>query len=148
MIRIYFAGSIRGGRGLAERYMKLIHLLRSYGQVYTEHVGDDSKIAGDEGFLSNEEIHDRDMGWLRDSDLVVAEVSVPSLGVGYEIAMATELGKPVLCLYHKDASHRLSAMISGSSKLTVELYDSVSEAGRIAGSFIKEVVGDTPGYKS
>ncbi|MEZ4526596.1 MAG: hypothetical protein R2941_11810 [Desulfobacterales bacterium] len=39
-MKIYFAGSIRGGRDDVEIYRKLIAFLKSFGQVLTEHVGD------------------------------------------------------------------------------------------------------------
>ena len=38
-MKIYFAGSIRGGREEEETYLKLIEHLATYGQVLTEHVG-------------------------------------------------------------------------------------------------------------
>uniref|UniRef100_A0A8C2Y0N5 2'-deoxynucleoside 5'-phosphate N-hydrolase 1 n=1 Tax=Capra hircus TaxID=9925 RepID=A0A8C2Y0N5_CAPHI len=45
-------------------------------------------------------IHDRDLAWLQQADVVVAEVTQPSLGVGYELGWAVALHKPVLCLFH------------------------------------------------
>ena len=39
-MKIYFAGSIRGGRNDKEIYLKLIQHLSNYGEVLTEHVGD------------------------------------------------------------------------------------------------------------
>jgi len=124
MINIYFAGSIRGGRHLAERYQKIIAMLQLHGNVYTEHVGDNSLIDRDNEHLSDEEIHDRDMDWIGKSDLMVAEVSLPSLGVGYEIARAICSGIPVLCLYDENAAHRLSAMIAGSDEIKLVKYKS------------------------
>ena len=112
--------------------------MKKHGQVYTEHVGDDNKISRDDGSLTDRDIHDRDMDWIRNADLMVAEVSVPSLGVGYEIASAIRLGKPLLCLFNRNAKHRLSAMISGSDALKVEKYDSPEQAGKILEEFIKE----------
>ena len=47
------------------------------------------------------------------SDVVVAEVTQPSLGVGYEIGRTVELGKPLLCLYRPVEGRLLSAMIRG-----------------------------------
>jgi len=39
---------------------------------------------------------------------VVAEVTIPSLGVGYEIGRAVALGKRVLCLYRaRDGASKL-----------------------------------------
>ena len=74
IINIYFAGSIRGGRQLAEKYKKIIELLGSHGNVYTEHVGDDAAIGIDSNTKSDREIHDRDMEWIHQSDIMVAEV--------------------------------------------------------------------------
>jgi hypothetical protein len=52
-LKIYFAGSIRGGRNDAELYHKIVrHLQENYGHVLTEHVGSlDVKDAGDNLFL-------------------------------------------------------------------------------------------------
>lgn len=138
MIRIYFAGSIRGGREVTGRYNELIKILQSHGRVITEHVGDDNQISRDDVNLTDREIHDRDMDWLRNADIMVAEVSVPSLGVGYEIANAIRFGKPLLCLYYKNAEHLLSAMISGCDELEVAMYDSIGQAGEIVEEFIQE----------
>ena len=39
-MKIYFAGSIRGGRDDKELYLEIINLLGKYGKVLTEHIGD------------------------------------------------------------------------------------------------------------
>ena len=112
-MRIYFAGSIRGGREDWALYREIINVLGEYGTVLTEHIGDSElQITGED--LPDREVHDRDLGWLRSCDYLVAEVTTPSLGVGYEIAKATEWGKPVLCLFRAEKGRRLSAMIAGS----------------------------------
>ena len=123
MCKFYFCGSIRGGRQMAADYQKLIQWLSAYGQVLTEHVGSDRVIKDRDGALSDREIHDRDLGWISESDLVIAEVTVPSLGVGYEIARALQMGKPVWCLVQRDAEHTLSAMIGGCPDVTVIPYE-------------------------
>ncbi|XP_069104130.1 5-hydroxymethyl-dUMP N-hydrolase-like isoform X2 [Argopecten irradians] len=112
-MKIYFAGSIRGGRQDAELYLRIIDKLQSYGTVLTEHVG--AKTLEDcEKNLSEKEIHDRDMAWLQDCDVLVAEVTQPSLGVGYEIGRAITLNKRILCLFRPDSGKSLSAMIAGA----------------------------------
>ena len=87
-MKIYFAGSIRGGRDDAKIYSQIIEFLQEYGQVLTEHIGKINLNTKGESTLSDKQIHDRDMKWLLDSDLMVAEVTNPSLGVGYEIGRA------------------------------------------------------------
>jgi len=127
-MKIYFAGSIRGGRNDKEFYLRLILYLQQHGDVLTEHVGNQGlTFIGEEG-LTDEAIYDRDMAWLQATDVVVAEVSTPSLGVGYEIAKAESLGKPILCLWRNDQNRRLSAMIGGSRKIKKEAYDTFEEA--------------------
>jgi nucleoside 2-deoxyribosyltransferase len=137
-LTIYFAGSIRGGRELSDTYLEIIDLLRSFGRVFTEHIGDDKRINQEGAVLSDAEIHDRDMDWLRQSDLVIAEVSTASLGVGYEIGRAIHLGKPVLCLIRAGASGRLSAMISGSNDLELHKYSNVEEIRAVVEQFIQD----------
>ena len=123
---IYFAGSIRGGRDDQKIYADIIALLRNYGTVVTEHVGDADVMLGGEN-APDREIHDRDLAWLRDADVVVAEVTAPSLGVGYEIGRSVEWGKRILCLYRPGNGHMLSGMIAGCDALTVHQYSRVDE---------------------
>lgn len=127
MTKIYFCGSIRGGRQLASLYQKIITLLKTHGQVLTEHLGDDKKIETKDRILSDRQIHDRDLDWIRQSDLVVAEVTIPSLGVGYEIGRATEMNKPVLCLFDASSDKNLSAMIAGSEAVNNHVYNGLDD---------------------
>ncbi len=127
-MKIYFAGSIRAGREDQEIYLQLIQGLQGHGPVLTEHVGDpDLTELGDDG-PSDRMIYQRDMAWLAEAALMVAEVTVPSLGVGYEIGRAESRGIPVLCLYRERDGRRLSAMISGNPKVTVTKYSTTEEA--------------------
>ncbi len=127
---IYFAGSIRAGRGDVGIYADLIQHLSGYGQVITEHVGDYSLSISGQCHLSDRFIHDRDLRWLRSSDFVVAEVTNPSLGVGYEIATAISWRIPVIALY-RGGKGALSAMISGSPDIETHVYANLDEARRI-----------------
>ncbi|TVR33744.1 MAG: nucleoside 2-deoxyribosyltransferase [Balneolaceae bacterium] len=123
-MKIYFSGSIRGGRQDADLYKRLIDELKRYGTVLTEHIGsdtvDDSK--------TDRQIHEEDMAWLRESDIVIAEGSTPSLGVGYEIGRAIEMRKRVVCLYREVGGKAVSAMINGSPDVECFTYSGYSEA--------------------
>ena len=127
-MQFYFCGSIRGGREKASFYRLLISRLREHGPVLTEHVGDDQTIETEGQEMDDIQIHDRDLDWIKASDVVVAEVSVPSLGVGYEIGRAIEMGKPVLCLFDLRSGNALSAMIAGCSQVFLKNYRSDEEA--------------------
>ena len=136
-MNIYFCGSIRGGRDLAETYEKMIGMLGSYGKVLTEHLGSNEEIESQDRILSDKEIHDRDLQWIVESDLLVAEVTVPSLGVGYEIGRAIEMSKPVLCLFNSGSEYTISAMISGSNKVEMKYYQSLDEVKELFEVFFR-----------
>jgi hypothetical protein len=133
-LRIYFSGAIRGGRNDAQMYHDLIEYLKTFGKVLTEHIGRLDLV--DEREMPPCQIHDRDLTWLKSSDVVIAEVTTPSLGVGYELGRAVEMGKPILCLYRKNDDKRLSGMISGSPGIISVVYEEIDEARVWIGSFI------------
>tara|TARA_B100000686_G_C16446196_1_gene789605 strand:+ start:222 stop:632 length:411 start_codon:yes stop_codon:yes gene_type:complete len=126
-MKIYFAGSIRGGRDDADRYNKIINHLKKYGEVLTEHVGSDLLTHKGENTLNDNQIHDRDMNWLLSSDIIIAEVTNPSLGVGYEIGRAIEHKKKIICLFYTKSNNRLSAMISGSKDVVLFNYNNLNQ---------------------
>jgi 2'-deoxynucleoside 5'-phosphate N-hydrolase len=133
-MNIYFAGSIRGGREDKALYLEIIRLLGEYGHVHTEHIGDAQlSVVGEAA--DNRMIHDRDLSWLQESEYVVAEVTTPSLGVGYELGKATEWGKPTLCLFRPSDGRALSAMIAGSGGVKVHEYQRAAELRGIFDEF-------------
>ena len=121
-MKIYFAGAIRGGRDDKELYLKIIDYLKRYGKVLTEHVGDQSINTLGENNNKDNFIYKRDIGWLKECDFVIAEVTTPSLGVGYEIGRAIQFNKKVICLYRDIQDKRLSAMIAGNKNLKIINY--------------------------
>lgn len=135
-MNIYFAAAIRGGRQDASTYKELLTFLQLSGTVLTEHVADEILLQ-EEKYLSEQEIYTRDIGWLGQADVLIAEVSTPSLGVGYELAMAETLGLPCLCLFHKVNGGDLSAMIAGNPYFTTLFYKNVSKLYAPILDFIK-----------
>ncbi|AKB52472.1 deoxynucleoside 5'-monophosphate N-glycosidase [Methanosarcina barkeri str. Wiesmoor] len=110
--KIFLSGSIRGGRQLLGTYRFMFDTLEEAGaEVLSWHVAD-PELEKTEMRMTEEEIYARDMGLLLKSDALIAEVTVPSTGVGYEICRALVQRIPVLCLYSPDAS--VSAMVLGN----------------------------------
>lgn len=135
-MKIYFAGSIRGGRTDAELYQRMIAYIQRQHTVLTEHVGDLSKSMT-EGLANRDKaIYEQDTAWLRESDLVIAECTTPSLGVGYELAYAEKYQKPVHIFYDKSRT-KISAMLSGNSYFKLHPYRNEEELYRI----LDEVLG-------
>ncbi|HMG74480.1 MAG TPA: nucleoside 2-deoxyribosyltransferase [Pyrinomonadaceae bacterium] len=133
-MKIYFAGEIRGGREDSALYLELVELLRPYGTVLTEHIADEQLTSLGES-MDDRAIHDRDLAWLKEADCLVAEVTTPSLGVGFEIGKATEWGLWVLCLFRPNTGRTLSALIGGSDRLTVREYQDACQVKKIFDEF-------------
>lgn len=121
MKKIYFAGSIRGGRVDAELYGRLIKYMQKTAVVLTEHVGSPHLNLLEQG-KRDIEIYDEDMAWLRESDVIVAECTCPSLGVGYELAYAEAKGKPCHIFYDRTKT-QLSAMLTGNPYFHIHPYE-------------------------
>lgn len=126
-MKIYFSGSIRGGRSQVDVYRTVIDFLKQNNIVLTEHIGDVQYLDSEKG-MSDADIRNRDVAWINEADLVIADCSIPSLGVGYELALAQQLNKPVIILYDPTIS-KLSAMISGTEYFSdINPYHTADEA--------------------
>ena len=126
-VKIYFSGAISGGRDELPTYQHIVRRLTSLGHaVPSEHVADPNILSAD-GALSPREVYARDVRWIDESAAMIAEISTPSLGVGYEIGYALAREMPVLCLYREGLF--VSKMITGhpSPRLTVATYRDVDE---------------------
>jgi hypothetical protein len=121
MKKIYFAGSIRGGRIDAGLYRRIIEYIQETDIVLTEHIGRPDLNLMEQG-KRDVEIYDQDTTWLRESDLVIAECSCPSLGVGYELAYAEKIGKPCHIFYDRSKT-QLSAMLTGNPYFHIHPYE-------------------------
>lgn len=138
MTAIYFSGSISGEAGDAAWYAEAVRSLRAAGH----HVYADPYLCGDaRSGAPAEEIFERDMAWLREvaaqRGVLIADVSVPSLGVGYEIAVARyELKMPVYAVYNSDSPFKLSAMVRGDTAISILEY-SVDLQSYIIGQLIE-----------
>lgn len=137
-MKIYFAGSIRGGREDKDLYLEIIKKLGKYGQVLTEHIGDKNLSGLGESALTDEFIYKRDIAWLNEADAVVADVTTLSLGVGYELGYATGK-KPVLCLYRPSPDRRMSAMINGNQDIQVRQYQKIEEVDALLADFFMQL---------
>ena len=120
-MKIYFAGSIRGGRIDAALYQRLIAYMQRTDVVLTEHIGRPDLNLLEQG-KRDVEIYDQDTGWLRESDILIGECTCPSLGVGYELAYAEKIGKPCHIFYDRTKT-QLSAMLTGNPYFYIHPYE-------------------------
>jgi nucleoside 2-deoxyribosyltransferase len=126
-MNVYFAASIRAGRDLQPTYERVVqHLKDAEHTILSEQVASRT-VEADERHRRDREIYRRDIAQLDRCDVVVAEVTTPSLGVGYEIAYALHhLDRPVVCLCR--TGENLSAMLMGNDhpRLQVIFYDDLN----------------------
>jgi len=135
MKKVYFACSIRGGRDDADLYGELVGIIKKYAEVLTEIFA--SKSLTPVGMKEpSGDIWSNDIRWIGQSDAVIAEVTNPSLGVGYEIARAEKMSKPILCLFRPENEKKLSAMIQGSPSATVVEYWQLDTAEHAIATFL------------
>ena len=141
-MKIYFACSITGGREYEKNYQAITRFLLDRGfEVPTAHLAE-SNILEVEQIVIPGDVYARDVDWILSSDMLIAEVSVPSHGVGYEIGFALNAGKPVLCLH--DAGRKVSKMITGNPHplLKVRAYEEIPQALEQINEFVKIVTKD------
>jgi nucleoside 2-deoxyribosyltransferase len=137
-MNIYFACSITGGREFEPVYQAIIKALLADGHsIPTAHLAD-SGVKALEAIVSPREVYERDVAWIRDCDALIAEVSTPSHGVGYEISYALSVGKPVLCIYQE--GQPISKMLTGNSHphILVNPYQNPENAVATIRSFLSK----------
>jgi 2'-deoxynucleoside 5'-phosphate N-hydrolase len=135
-LNIYFACSITGGRDFEPVYQSIIAALLADGHdIPTAHLAA-AEVKALEAIVSPRDVYERDVAWIGDCEALVAEVSTPSHGVGYEVAFALSIGKPVLCIYQE--GQPVSKMLSGNSHPSIQVkgYHDTEQAIAIIRSFL------------
>ncbi|HUP65946.1 MAG TPA: nucleoside 2-deoxyribosyltransferase [Thermoanaerobaculia bacterium] len=125
---IYFSGSISGGRGDLEIYRRLVELLKAHGFQVNAGEVTSAEVGVGGSPLESPEVFERDLRWIeevaRAGGALIAEVTTPSHGVGYEIATARwRFGIPVVALFRPASGRRCSAMIAGDPGIHLVEYD-------------------------
>ena len=138
-MNIYFACSITGGRAYQPIYESITRALLANGHVVpTAHLAE-AGVVDEEKIIEPGIVYARDVAWMRTADALIAEVSVPSHGVGYEIGYTLGLGKPVLCLHEQGKP--VSKMITGNPdpKLRVRTYQNIAQVVELVKKFLAEL---------
>ena len=118
-MHIYLACTVRGDRGALRVTRLLADRLEQLGHtVLTRHLLLDD-VEAQEAELSERDVFERDVQWLEAADVLIAEASGSSYGVGFEvgyvIGRAGQTKQRVLQLY--DAARRpfVSRLIAGNT---------------------------------
>jgi nucleoside 2-deoxyribosyltransferase len=124
-MNIYFSCSITGGRHDQAIYQHIVEYLVAKGHVIpTAHLSR-ADILDEEMMIDPQEVYNRDMKWVQECSALVAEVSTPSHGVGYEIALALFLDKPVFCCFRDGV--KVSKMLTGNTCPNLKVFSYSNE---------------------
>ncbi len=130
-MKVYLAAPMRGVREALPTVRRLASAITGSGcELLTPHVLDET-VDVDCG-LTPEEVYERDVRLLEEADAVVAEVSYPSLGVGFEVAYGLLKGKRVIAMCEEGRVNSTSALIRGirDPRFKLVIYSSPEDAVR------------------
>lgn len=125
-MKIYISGSIYGGREKLETYKKIIPALENFAEVLNRNIADD-EVLEKEAAQNDEDIFNDLELKIKSADLVFAEVTIPSLGVGYELGLADTIGKKVIGIYDSTITPKVSTMIRGNKRIKLISYENIDE---------------------
>ena len=144
-MNIYLACTVRGDRGAVTALRGLAAWLEREGHtVLTKHLLADD-VETSESRLTERDVFQRDMEWLRDADRLIAEASGSSYGVGFEVGYvlgrAEQSGQRVLLLFDATRRDRVSRLIAGNAhpSCTTRAYASPAELQRAVADFLAPV---------
>ncbi len=142
-MNIYFSCSITGGRSDQAVYQTIVSHLLDLGHEVPTAILASPTVPSLESVVAPHKVYERDVNWVKNCDALVAEVSTPSHGVGYEIALALTLAKPVFCCHARN--RRVSKMITGNSHpgIRVFAYSNEKELLTEVDRFLSEIQTDS-----
>jgi nucleoside 2-deoxyribosyltransferase len=138
-VNVYFSCSLTGGREDQDIYGHIVdHLLVRGHEVPTAHLAR-PEVMDLERVVIPADVYRRDIDWIEGCQAMIAEVSTPSHGVGYEVAYALARGKPVLCCYREGKP--VSKMLTGNDSpgLEVRAYRDESHAMELVDAFLQKL---------
>jgi nucleoside 2-deoxyribosyltransferase len=145
-VKIYLACTVRGDRGALDTVRTLADALEAMGHtVLTRHLlAEDVETA--ESALTEKDVFTRDMAWLTAADVVIADASGSSYGVGFEVGYvlgrSDVSGQRVLLLYDKARRTAVSRLISGNvhPHCTIYAYRAAEDLLRVLPAFLQQAL--------
>ena len=129
-MKIYFGFTVAGDRSTLDTARTVVGWLERKGhEVLTRHLVSDNAWEADRA-ISAQEVYSRDMGWLEQCDLFIAEVSGCSFGLGFETGyLLGATSKKVILLYRRELEKTVSLLITGNAHANCTLlpYANVEE---------------------
>lgn len=97
-MKVHFKGAITGNKN---RYKYIIDLIEQQGHTVLTHYFASRSLEqiSHKTPAESETFKKKSIEWLREADVIIFETTIPSIGTGYEIALAAQFKKPVIILY-------------------------------------------------
>ena len=115
-MKVYFGFTVAGDRSSLVTARRLVELLEAMGhEVLTRHLVNDNAAQMDRA-ITAQAVYERDMEWLRQCDIFIAEVSGSSFGMGYEAGYVLGSSrKRAILFYRRELEQRISLLITGNT---------------------------------
>lgn len=125
-MKIYVSGSIYGGNQKIDTYKIMINELEKYGEVLNKQIADPNTIEN-EKYQKDEDIFEDLEQKMTIADIIFAEVTIPSLGVGYELGFADKMSKKIIAIYDETYTKKVTTMIRGNKRIKLMPYKDINE---------------------
>lgn len=129
-LQIYVAVPLRNGRDI-ELSRKIIKLIQDLGHNV---ISDWLLLSDPNPGLSPSGIYERDYKAISSCDLILAEVSNPSIGIGMEIVLGKYLGKKIICIHKKE--NKVSNLLLGTPKIIILSYSDENNLKKVLQKYL------------
>src|SRR5580692_2909391 len=129
-MKIYFGFTVAGDRSSIDTARRVVCQLEAMGhEVLTRHLVSENAWEADRA-ISPQDVYRRDMAWLEQCELFIAEVSGSSFGLGFETGyLLGATGKRVFLFFRREVEQKISLLITGNThpNCTLVSYATVEE---------------------
>jgi 2'-deoxynucleoside 5'-phosphate N-hydrolase len=125
-MKIFFTYKSKGSIDTPEKLKKIEEYLEKKSILLSKDIRNSNvKYSGES--MENYDIFNKNINLIKESDIVIADVSIPSLGVGYLINYSKNLNKKIICLYEVQVKQELSLIINGDKDLKIIKYNNLDD---------------------
>lgn len=125
-MKIYVSGSMYGGTQKIGTYKIMINELEKHAEVLNKNIADSNAIENEKYQKDEDIFQDLEQKMIM-ADIIFAEVTIPSLGVGYELGYADKLGKKIIAIYDETYTKKVSTMIRGNKRIKLIPYTDIND---------------------
>ncbi len=125
-MKMFFTYKSKGSIDTSDKLEKINNFLEKKGELLSKDLRlKNFKPSGEK--MNDKDILDRSLNLIKECDVFIADVSFPSLGVGYQINFAKNLNKKIICLYEVQVKQELSPIINRDNYIHLIKYKDLEE---------------------